>query len=102
MPAKRSSKVRDKKFRLLFEDNPQPMWVFDLETQDFLEVNEAAASLHGYTSGEFHGMKLAAFLGEHNAARFAAELSLPGVPAARMWRHRTKSGRLIDIESAVY
>jgi two-component system cell cycle sensor histidine kinase/response regulator CckA len=102
MPAKRSSKVRDKKFRLLFEDNPQPMWFFDLETQEFLEANEAAASLHGYTPDEFHGMNLADILGEHNAARFAADLSMPGVPATRMWRHRTKSGRPIDVESAVY
>ncbi|MDQ7830017.1 MAG: PAS domain-containing protein [Armatimonadota bacterium] len=29
-------------FRLLFEHNPLPMWVYDLETLRFLEVNAAA------------------------------------------------------------
>ena len=32
----------EKQYRLLFQGNPNPMWVFDLETLAFLEVNEAA------------------------------------------------------------
>jgi hypothetical protein len=29
-------------FRLLFDNHPVPMWVYDLESLAFLEVNEAA------------------------------------------------------------
>ena len=42
MPAQKLLKDKDARFRLLFEDNPQPMWVFDRETLRFLEVNQAA------------------------------------------------------------
>jgi len=39
--------------RLLFETNPTPMWVFDVETLQFLAVNEAAVSQYGYSREEF-------------------------------------------------
>ena len=31
-------------FRLLFDNHPVPMWVYDLESLAFLEVNEAAVA----------------------------------------------------------
>ena len=34
------------------------MWVFDLETQAFLEVNEAAIQHYGYSREEFLAMTL--------------------------------------------
>lgn len=43
----------EKQYRLLFHGNPNPMWVFDLETQAFLEVNEAAVQQYGYSHEEF-------------------------------------------------
>ena len=43
----------EKQYRLLFHGNPNPMWVFDLETQAFLEVNEAAIKHYGYSREEF-------------------------------------------------
>ena len=43
----------EKQYRLLFHGNPNPMWVFDLETQAFLEVNEAAIQHYGYSREEF-------------------------------------------------
>ena len=36
------------RYRLLFEANPLPMWVYDLETLRFLAVNDAAVSHYGY------------------------------------------------------
>ena len=35
-------KRREESFRLLFDNNPMPMWVFDIETMQFLGVNDAA------------------------------------------------------------
>src|SRR5262245_63723941 len=45
-------------FRLLFANNPHPMWVFDLDTLDFLEVNATAIALYGYSRDEFLRMRL--------------------------------------------
>ena len=42
----------------LFNHSPIPMWLFDIETYQFLQVNEAASSIYGYTQEEFLGMTL--------------------------------------------
>ncbi|MDA6565795.1 PAS domain-containing protein, partial [Escherichia coli] len=46
-------KRREQSFRLLFESNPMPMWVFDVETKNFLGVNDAAVSHYGYDRASF-------------------------------------------------
>jgi len=48
----------EEKYRLLFENNPNPMWIYDLETLKFLEVNRAAIEHYGYTREEFLTMNL--------------------------------------------
>jgi diguanylate cyclase (GGDEF)-like protein/PAS domain S-box-containing protein len=46
-------KQRAASFRLLFESNPLPMWVYDRESLCFLAVNAAALEHHGYSREEF-------------------------------------------------
>ncbi len=89
-------KDRDQKFRLLLESHPQPVWVFDFRSQKVLEANAAAAALCGYTRAEFRAMHLADLLGEDEARRFAETRS------ACLWRYRTKSGRIIEVETVVH
>ncbi len=48
----------DASFRILFTNNPQPMWVYDLRTLKFLEVNNAAIDRYGYSRDEFLGMRI--------------------------------------------
>src|SRR3954471_9214813 len=43
----------EKRYRTLFDVHPQPMWVVDANTLAFLEVNEAAIRLYGYSREEF-------------------------------------------------
>ena len=45
-------------YRLLFESNPQPMWVYDLATLRFLAVNDAAVRHYGYSRSEFLDMTI--------------------------------------------
>jgi PAS domain S-box-containing protein len=45
-------------FRSLFQHNPNPMWVYDLENLQFLAVNEAAVRFYGYTQAEFEKMTI--------------------------------------------
>ena len=51
-------KRREASFRLLFDNNPMPMWVFDVETTRFLSVNDAAIQHYGFSRGKFLSMKL--------------------------------------------
>jgi diguanylate cyclase (GGDEF)-like protein/PAS domain S-box-containing protein len=46
-------KRREESLRLLFDENPIPMWVVDRETNRFLAVNNAAASHYGYAREQF-------------------------------------------------
>lgn len=41
------------KYRLLFERSPEPAWVLDMETWQFLAVNPAAVEHYGYSEREF-------------------------------------------------
>jgi PAS domain S-box-containing protein len=48
----------EKQYINLFDLNPNPLWVFDSQTLDFLEANKAAVELYGYTKEEFLTMTL--------------------------------------------
>ncbi|MGA2740117.1 MAG: ATP-binding protein [Bryobacteraceae bacterium] len=101
MPAKDLLKQRDLKFRLLFEDNPLPMWVFDRETLRFLEANHAAVSHYGYTHEEFLSMTIADIRPPEDVARLIDTVAkASGLALSGQWRHRLKDGRLIDVEVA--
>ena len=51
-------KRREASFRLLFDSNPMPMWVFDAGTTEFLGVNDAAVQHYGYSRETFLAMRL--------------------------------------------
>ncbi|UYO43146.1 EAL domain-containing protein [Rhodopseudomonas palustris] len=53
-----SLKKREESFRLLFDGNPMPMWVFDAQTFEFLSVNDAAVAHYGYPRERFVRMSL--------------------------------------------
>src|SRR4051794_36235995 len=90
MPAKQLLKNKDRKFQLLFLDHPQPMWVFDKESQTIIEANSAASRLYGYSPEEFRGMDLRTIqMGDGDP-----------VAATTTRGHRTKSGRVIDVDLA--
>src|SRR5205085_12167705 len=43
----------ERKYRLLFETNPEPMFVYDFETLRIMAVNEAAITIYGYSEAQF-------------------------------------------------
>ncbi|HVM50588.1 MAG TPA: PAS domain S-box protein [Candidatus Acidoferrum sp.] len=95
----------EKQYRLIFDGNPIPMWVFDQETLAFLQVNDAAIQHYGYSREEFLGMTvqdlgtgeegpaMVEYLHKLLSAETPARMGLAGV-----WRHRKKDGSLIDVE----
>src|SRR5262249_35568421 len=90
-------------YRLLFDANPTPMWVFDRETLRFVEVNDAAIARYGYTREELLGMTILDIRpdGEvEDFARFIKErlLNAPeGFNSGVRWKHRTKSGEAFEV-----
>jgi PAS domain S-box-containing protein len=92
-------------FRLLFADNPLPMWVYDLATLSFLEVNDAAVAHYGYSREEFLRMRLTDIRPPEDVPQLnevvksLAEGAVSGVRRHKgRWRHRLKDDRLIDVD----
>lgn len=90
----------ERKYRILFENNPHPLWVIDTETLRFLAVNEAAVGQLGFTRGEFLSMTLGDIRpdGVEGRPGLDAAGDDAGTPAGRIWKHRRKDGALIDVE----
>src|SRR5439155_1138432 len=94
----REQALRDSEnsFRLLFAGNPVPMWVYDVATLDFLEVNAATVAHYGYSRAEFRRMRITDIRPNEDIPRLletVATLSA-NAPAhvhhAGAWRHRLK------------
>ena len=87
-------------YRLLFERNPLPMWVYDIKTLRTLAVNDAALEQYGYSKQEFVGLTLLDLHHDDDVALLREHLKLPlhEQTAPRLWRHRHRNGDLIEVE----
>ncbi len=86
-------------YRLLFDENPQPMWVYDRETLAFLAVNQAAVRQYGYSPDEFLAMTIKDIRPEEDVPVLIADArhATPEQPG-REWKHRRKDGSLLDVQ----
>jgi len=87
-------------YRLLFDSNPNPMWVYDLETLRFVTVNAAAVEHYGYSEPQFLAMTIRDIRPAEDAARLEKnvdELRVQGKSFA-LWRHRKQDDAIIDVE----
>ena len=88
-------------YRLMFETNPLPMWVYDAGTLRFLMVNDAAERHYGYTRAEFSGMTISDIRPPEEVQRllhYLAPRHNSVSYAAGIWRHITKTGKILDVE----
>jgi two-component system cell cycle sensor histidine kinase/response regulator CckA len=91
----------EEKYRLLFESNPLPTLVFDVETLSLLAVNRAALLYYGYSQQEFFAMTIKEI---HLAEDIPALLDdlheqTPTSASHRTWRHRKKDGTVVAVET---
>ncbi len=90
----------ESKFRALFAHSPLPMFVFDLETLAYLEVNDAAVAHYGYSRPQFLRMTVGDIRPPEDIPRTLASISRlnSGMSNAGQFRHRLHDGTLIDVE----
>jgi two-component system, cell cycle sensor histidine kinase and response regulator CckA len=84
----------EERYRLIFDLNPQQMWMYDDENYQILAVNEAALARYGYTREEF--LNLTVFDLVHPDEKELAYSRLithrqPG-PRSGLWKHHRKDG----------
>jgi len=87
-------------YRLLFEANPLPLWVYDLETLRILDTNDVACHKYGYSRDEFLSLTIRDIRPREDVGK--VEESVRTTPPhsfnSGIWRHRLKDGSLIDVE----
>lgn len=96
----KSLREKERVYRELFEGNPQPMWVYAVETMEFLAVNDAAVHHYGYSREEFLGMTLRDIRLPDDVAALTASVGKGRGKLAKvgLWQHRKKDATLIDVE----
>jgi len=89
-------------YSILFDNNPNPMWIYELSTLRILKVNNAAIKTYGYTEEEFLTMtiqdirpksereKLDSFLDEKGITQTNFGFNQSGI-----WKHVARDGRVI-------
>jgi PAS domain S-box-containing protein len=96
------SKLRmsEQKYKLLFESNPVPMWMFSKTDFSIIDVNNAACNLYGYTREEFLQMSVKDMRPEEDIRLFVEKISEPHTSGAHLgiWRHKKKDGTIIHVE----
>jgi diguanylate cyclase (GGDEF)-like protein/PAS domain S-box-containing protein len=92
-------KRREASFRLLFDNNPMPMWVFDAQTTGFLSVNDAAVQHYGYAREKFLSMKIRDIWPEDEWVSHSQALQQVGnsYHSTRNWRHLKADGSEIQV-----
>jgi PAS domain S-box-containing protein len=92
--------------RLLFEENPQPLFAFDRKTLEILAVSNATVESYGYSREEFLAMRIDDLHVPEDAEAVRALLEAlghnerSGLHSIRhtRHRHRYKDGTIIDVE----
>ncbi len=87
-------------FNLLFQNHPLPMWIYDIKTLEFLEVNNAAINKYGYSRRQFMSMTIKDIRPKedipnliHNVKSKRPKLQYSGI-----WRHKLKNGNIIYVD----
>src|SRR5213076_318835 len=90
----------ERKYRLLFETNPEPMFVYDFDTLRILAVNGAAVVRYGHTEPEFLQLTLRDIRPPEEQARLDEELAQRSADGAVRTgvRHWTKQGKRFDVD----
>ncbi len=82
----------------LFILNPEPMWVYDTETLQILDVNEAASQRYGYSHLEFLALTVKDLRPAEDVPKFLELLpDTPNFDRTGPWRHKLKDGTILQV-----
>ncbi len=100
LEAQQLLKQSEAKYRYMFSNSPQPMWIFDVETLAFLEVNTAAVRHYGYSVEEFLSMTIGNIHPVEEMTGLLNDIKLAGKNDNYRgeWKHRKKNGEIIFVE----
>jgi PAS domain S-box-containing protein len=85
---------------MLFTNNPQPMWVFDLRSLQILAMNDAAQAQYGFTGNEFADKTARELVPAQDTQTFLADVAQPanGGQPRGVWRQLRTDGSTFEVE----
>jgi PAS domain S-box-containing protein len=97
-------RASEQRFRQLFDNNPNPMWVYDVGNLRFLEVNRRAVEVYGYSPEQFLRMRILDLALPEDAPRLAQMIEARRGIGHRQseWRLRTRGGKVLDVLTATH
>jgi PAS domain S-box-containing protein len=98
-------KQSEEKYRTLFIKSPLPKWIYDHVTLRFLDVNDTAINLYGYSREEFLAMTIKDIRPPEDLPLLLEDVKkvVPGAETRRgKWRHRKKNGELMIVETLAH
>ncbi len=102
--AEEDLRASEEQYRLIFDGNPMPMWVFNHQTLRILQVNDAALAHYGYSREEFLQMTMDDLRQDRESPALVEYLHRIVPPEcgqsgfSGVWRHRKKNGVGIEVE----
>lgn len=86
-------------FRYLFVNNPNPLWIYDLETLQFLAVNHTAVQEYGYSEEEFLSMTILDIRPQEEIPRLLSSVRRirRKYSQSEGWKHVRKDGSVIYV-----
>lgn len=94
------------RYKLMFMNNPIPMWTFDIETLQIKEVNQKACEEYGYSEEEFRTLNLHNIWTEEMAATYMERYNNRSNDTQSynnvLSQHRYKDGTVVDVRINVY
>jgi PAS domain S-box-containing protein len=91
-----SIKESEAKYRALFENTADPIFIFDKETHYFLDCNQTTLDRYGYTKEEIRRMKPHDFHPKEDYDK--VEKNVKNDIAELYYNHETKAGKVIQVE----
>lgn len=90
----------EERYRVLFEDNPYPMWVYDIDSYKFLAVNNAAIRDYGYSYNDFMSMSIFDIRPPEDIDSLCESIMNfdPTQDRREVWHHKKKDGTIIYAE----
>lgn len=98
--AKQNIVESEANYRTMFANNPQPMWIYDLQSLNFLEVNDAAVHHYGYSRKEFLSMTIKNIRPQEDMEALLENIkqSEKAYDPGGEWRHLKKNGEVMLVE----
>ena len=89
----------ERNYRMLFQGHPQPMWLYDVDTLAFLDVNDSAVERYGYSREEFLAMNITDIRPSQDVPKLLEIVGkpLPAFDKTGPWRHLLKSGTTVQV-----